>query len=68
MNNKIPGISPPYERELDRMVNSLERRVMIIGRDQRTFSGVFNPQARLYFILGFLVALMLVILGIQSAR
>ena len=63
MNDKLPKILPPNGRELDRMVNDLERRVMIIGRDQRTFSGIFNLHARAYFILGFALALVLVILG-----
>ena len=66
MNDKLPKISPPNAREFDRMVNDLERRVMIIGRDQRTFSGVSNPHARAYFVLGFALALVLVMLAVPG--
>lgn len=63
MNEKIPSLASPNARELNRMVSDLERRVMIIGRDQRTFSGVFNLRARVFFVIGFLLALVLVFLA-----
>ncbi|KCZ72431.1 tetrahydromethanopterin S-methyltransferase, subunit F [Candidatus Methanoperedens nitroreducens] len=63
MNEKIPLLVSPNARELNRMVSELERRVMIIGRDQRTFSGIFNLRARAYFVFGFLLALGLVFLA-----
>ncbi|GFO96161.1 tetrahydromethanopterin S-methyltransferase, subunit F [groundwater metagenome] len=63
MNEKIPSIVAPNARELNRMVSELERRVMIIGRDQRTFSGVFNFKARAFFVFGFFLALGLVFLA-----
>ena len=34
------------------VVDRIERRVMILGRDQRTFSGVLNLRARAYFVFG----------------
>jgi tetrahydromethanopterin S-methyltransferase F subunit len=63
MSEKIPSIAAPNARELNRMVSQLERRVMIIGRDQRTFSGVFNIKARAFFVIGFLLAIVLVFLA-----
>ncbi len=63
MSEKIPSIVSPNARELNRMVSQLERRFMIIGRDQRTFSGVFNLRARVFFVIGFLLALVLVFLA-----
>ncbi len=63
MNEKIPSLASPNARELNRMVSDLERRVMIIGRDQRTFSGVLNFKARAFFVIGFLLALGLVFLA-----
>lgn len=64
MSERIPSIASPNARELNRMVSQLERRVMIIGRDQRTFSGVFNLRARVFFVIGFLLALGLVFLAV----
>lgn len=63
MNEKIPSLASPNARELNRMVSDLQRRVMIIGRDQRTFSGVLNFKARAFFVVGFLLALVLVFLA-----
>jgi tetrahydromethanopterin S-methyltransferase F subunit len=63
MSEKIPSIASPNARELNRMVSDLERRIMIIGRDQRTFSGVFNINARAFFVIGFLLAIVLVFLA-----
>ncbi|MBE0523715.1 MAG: tetrahydromethanopterin S-methyltransferase subunit F [Methanosarcinales archaeon] len=60
----IPMIGDPNTREIDRMVTDLGRRVMIIGRDQRTFAGVSHPAARLYLVLGLLVGLILLLLGV----
>jgi len=65
MSEKIPSIAFPNARELNRMVSQLERRVMIIGRDQRTFSGVYNLRAREFFVIGFLLAIMLVFLAMD---
>jgi len=62
--NKIPKLESPNTEELDYIIQNLERRVMIIGRDQRTFSGIFNLKARVYFIYGFVLAIMLVIIAI----
>ena len=64
MNEKLPSLASPNARELNRMVGDLERRVMIIGRDQRTFSGIFNFKARVFFVIGFFLALGLVFLAI----
>ncbi len=63
MNEKLPSLASPNARELNRMVSDLQRRVMIIGRDQRTFSGVFNIKARAFFVIGFFLALGLVFLA-----
>jgi|LGVC01.1.fsa_nt_gb Tetrahydromethanopterin S-methyltransferase, F subunit (MtrF). len=63
MSEKIPGIGNPDSRELDRMVAETERRVMIIGRDQRVFSGVNNLAARSWFVIGFLAAAALVFMA-----
>jgi len=63
MNEKIPSLASPNARELNRMASDLERRVMIIGRDQRTFSGIFNFKARAFFVIGFFLALGLVFLA-----
>jgi len=60
----IPMIGDPNTREIDRMVKDLGRRVMIIGRDQRTFAGVSHPAARLYLVFGLLVGLILLLLGV----
>ncbi len=61
MNEKIPSLASPNSRELNRMVKELERRVMIIGRDQRTYAGIFDIRSRGYFILGFILAITLAI-------
>lgn len=63
MNKKLPGPVSPNVRELDRIVNDLERRVMIIGRDQRTFSGISDLRSRAYFIFGFILVMALVLIG-----
>ncbi|MEA2046406.1 MAG: tetrahydromethanopterin S-methyltransferase subunit F [Euryarchaeota archaeon] len=63
MSEKIPGIGNPDSRELDRMVAETERRVMMIGRDQRVFSGVNNLAARSWFVIGFLTAAALVFMA-----
>lgn len=63
MNQKIPSLASPNSRELNRMVKELERRVMIIGRDQRTYSGIFDLRARAYFVVGFVLAIILVVIG-----
>jgi tetrahydromethanopterin S-methyltransferase F subunit len=66
MNKKhtIPMIGAANTREIDRMVKDMERRVMIIGRDQRTFAGVNHPAARLYLLLGFIIVMILMLSGL----
>ena len=58
----IPMLATPQLKEYNRMIDELERRELIIGRDQRTFSGIFST--RIYFILGFVVAFVMVMLGL----
>jgi|GEM_PF-1010676 len=60
----IPAIGIPNTREIDRMVKDMGRRVMIIGRDQRTISGVGHPAARLYLLVGLMIGLLLLLLGV----
>jgi len=48
--NKIPMLGTPNTREIDRIIEDLERRVMILGRDERTYSGL--SAGRIGFILG----------------
>jgi tetrahydromethanopterin S-methyltransferase F subunit len=66
MNKKhtIPMIGAANTREIDRMVKDLERRVMIIGRDQRTFAGLNHPAARLYLVMGFIIVMILMLSGL----
>lgn len=60
----IPAIGTPNTREIDRMVKDMGRRVMIIGRDQRTFAGVGHPAARLHLVVGLMIGLLLLLLGV----
>lgn len=64
--NTIPAIGAPNTREMDRMINELERRVMIIGRDQRTFAGVNHPAARVFLFLGWLIVMLLMLLVVKG--
>lgn len=64
----IPSLDSPNLSEIDRMIYSLERRVQIMGRDQRTYSGIYNLKARTFFVLGFAVSFMLVMAALYLAR
>ena len=55
-------LGTPRMQECNRMITELERREAIIGKDQRMFSGIFTT--RLYFLLGFVIAFVLVMLGL----
>jgi len=63
MTEKIPFLGTPNTREINRIVDDLERRVLIIGRDQRTVSGIENIKARAYFMVGCLSVLILLLIG-----
>ncbi|HHI30588.1 tetrahydromethanopterin S-methyltransferase subunit F [Methanosarcinales archaeon ex4572_44] len=58
----IPMLGIPRMQECNRMITELERREAIIGKDQRMFSGIFTT--RIYFLLGFVIAFVLVMLGL----
>jgi tetrahydromethanopterin S-methyltransferase F subunit len=62
LTEKIPMLGIPNVREYNRMVDDLERRGLIIGRDQRTFSGIIGT--RVTFIIGFLVSIIMILLGL----
>lgn len=64
----IPSLDSPDLLEIDRMIHTLERRVQIMGRDQRTYSGIYNLKARTFFVLGFAVSFMLVMAALYLAR
>lgn len=57
----IPTLAAPNTREIDRMTEDMHRRAMILGRDERSLSGILT--GRVEFILGFLTAVIL--LGIS---
>lgn len=61
----IPAIGNPNIREIDRMINEMERRVMIIGRDQRTFAGINHPAAKIFLVLGFVIVIILILLMVM---
>lgn len=65
MTEKLPLLGVPNTREFNRMVDDMERRVLIIGRDQRTFSGVNNLKARAAFVVGFLFAIVMLLIGVR---
>ncbi len=65
MTEKMPLLGVPNTREFNRMVDDMERRVLIIGRDQRTISGIGNFKARAFFVAGFLLAVVMLLIGVR---
>jgi len=57
----IPELHAPNTREIERMTESIKRRALLIGRDQRTYSGIYGT--RIYIAIGFLCALLLMLVG-----
>lgn len=54
----IPTLAAPNAREINRMTEDMHRRAMILGRDERSLSGILA--GRVEFLLGFLTAVILI--------
>lgn len=65
MTDKIPFLGTPNTREINRIVDDLERRVLIMGRDQRTISGIENIKARAFFVIGFVSVVVMLLIGVR---
>lgn len=61
LTEKIPMLGVPNAREFNRIIDDLERRGLIIGRDQRAFSGITGT--RVTFIIGFILSVAMILLA-----